>query len=259
MALAACGGGGSDPPPTVAPLQRTSGPYEFNQCSPVPHAVRIARELDNGQWRTNRYVAYAAGDPLAKMVAPAGLETGKNPEGVIEHGPLQAQNCTPGAVGLFQTMRLRVRTEDFFSSEAGDHLAFGVRSYFPTANREGEESLEALGIILHRFWGGVLAERFRRPGGNDIGSAEGAQVPMQDGVQYLIELQATTTALSFRVTIESTGQTTGWKTYQQPADFAPVQGTGFLVAVLCQDNNARCEAYNRPFRVEFTDIALGWS
>jgi hypothetical protein len=259
MTLAACGGGGSDSPPPVAPLQRASGPFEFNQCSPLPTAVRIAREVDNGNWRTNRYIAYAAGDPLAKMVAPAPLETGKNPEGVIEHGPLVAVNCTPGAVGQFQTMRLRLKTEDFFASEVGDHLAFGLRSYFPTANREGQEALEAIGIILHRRWGGVLAERFRRPGGNDIGSAEGAQVPMQDGVQYLIELQATTTAVSFRVTVEATGQTTGWKTYMQPADFAPVQGTGFLIAVLCQDDNARCEAYNRPFRIEFTDIVLGWS
>ncbi|TWO67017.1 hypothetical protein FN976_26150 [Caenimonas sedimenti] len=257
--LAACGGGGGDddaPKPPV--LVRASGPSEFVQCTTVPSAVRVVREQDNGQWRTNRYVAFGA-EPLAKMLPPAAstLETGKNPEGVLDHGPLQAQNCAPGS-GQTQTLRLRVRTEDFFSTGIGDHLAFGLRAYYPTANREGEESYEALGVILHRAWGGALAERFRRPGGNDIGTAAGDQVMLQDGTTYLVEMQASITQLMFRVTNEATGQTTGWKTYQQPADFAPATGTGFLFAVLCQDNNARCEAYDRPFRVDVSEIVLGW-
>ena len=259
--LAACGGGGGDdegaPKPPV--LVRASGPSEFVQCTTVPSAVRVVREQDNGQWKTNRYVAFGD-EPLAKMLPPAGsaLQTGKNPEGVLDHGPLQAQNCTPAGSGQTQTLRLRVRTEDFYAGNIGDHLAFGLRAYYPTANREGEESYDAMGVILHRPWGGALAERFRRPGGNDIGSAAGDQVTLQDGTTYLVEMQASITQLMFRVTNEANGQTTGWKTYQQPADFAPATGTGFLFAVLCQDHDARCEAFDRPFRVDVSEIVLGW-
>ncbi len=256
--LGACGGGGDDAAALPAPSM-TSGPTEFVQCASVPSAVRVVREQENGRWLTNRYTAFGAG-PLARMTPPAasGLQTGKNPEGVLDHGPLQAQNCTPAGAGQTQTLRLRVRTEDFFSTNVGDHLAFGLRANFPTANRAGEEAYDALGVILHRWWGGALAERFRRPGGNDFGSAAGDQVTLQDGTTYLVEMQATTTQVTYRVSAEGSGQTTGWKTYQQPGEFAPATSTGFLFAVLCQDDAARCEAYDRPFRVDVSEIVLGW-
>ncbi len=257
MGLSACGGGGGDEGggPPAAPPVRTSGPAEFGQCD-VPRQVVIARELDAGQWRTNRYVAMP-GEALARMVPAAGLATGKNPEGVLNHGPLQAQNCTPGT-GAAQTMRFLLRTDNFFSSGIADHLSFGVRASFPTLNREGEEAYDAIGMVLHPAWGGALAERFRRPGGNDIGSAAGDQVPVLDGQDYRIEMQATQSQVLFRATVIATGQTTGWKSYTQPAGYAPLTGTGFMIAVLCQDDNARCEGYDRPFRIDVRELELGW-
>lgn len=256
MVLSACGGGGGggDGPDDGPPL-RTSSPAEFAQCT-VPQRVSFVREQQGGQWRTNRYVQMP-GDPLALMVPAPGLATGKNPEGVIGHGPLQAQNCTPGS-GTAQTMSLRLRTENFFTGGVADHLSFGLRAHYPTQNREGAEAYDAIGMILHPVWGGAMAERFQRPGGNDIGSAEGDQVPVVDGQDYRLEMQATVGQVLFRATLLSTGQTTGWKTYTQPAGYAPVTGTGFLIAVLCQDGNARCEAYDRPFRIDISELAVGW-
>ncbi len=241
----------------TVPATRTSGPEEFTRCE-VPAAIRVARELDNGQWRTNRYLALGGTD-LMRMVPPPSLATGKNPEGVARHGPLIAQNCTPGQPTATQTLRLRLRTEDFFASDVGDHLAFGLRAFYPTANRDGEEAYDAIGAILHRRWGGLMGERYRRPGGNDVGPADGAQVALQDGTTYLLEMTATTSQAMVRLTVEATGESTGWKTYVPPAGFAPLQGTGFLIAVLCQDDNARCEAYDRPFRIDLWDLVVGWS
>ena len=108
--LAACGGGGGDGDGTsgAGPATRPGGPFEFAQCTAAPTAVRWVRELDNGRWQTHRYVALGA-EPLVKVVPSGGLPTGKNPEGVVNHGPLLAQNCTPGANGQTQAMRLRQR------------------------------------------------------------------------------------------------------------------------------------------------------
>jgi hypothetical protein len=257
MTLAACGGGGGggDGGAPVPPT-RASGPFEFSQCNAAPSAIRIVREQEAGGWRTNRYVAASAGEPLAKMVPQAG-PTGKNPEGVVSHGPLQAQNCTPGT-GATQTMRFKLHTEGFFSTQVADHLSIGLRAFYPTANRENEEAYDAIGLILHPAWGGVLAERFRRPGGNAIGPADAPGLTVQDGVTYIVELEAGTLAVRYRVRTEGGTQDTGWKSYSAPADFAPLQGTGFLIAVLCSDDNARCEAFDRPFRIDITELAAGW-
>ena len=79
-----------------------------------------------------------------------------------------------------------------------------------------------------------------------------------DGVEdYTFEMQADTTSVAYRVTAEGSGQSTGWKNYVPPAG-APLQGTGLLFAFLCRDDNARCEAFDTPFRVDIFDIAAGW-
>lgn len=256
--LVACGGGGGGgvapevPTPTAA-----SGPHEFDRCQDVPSALSVVREQVEGRWQTQRYVA-RGGEPLALMVAAAPLETAKNPEGVLSHGPLLAQNCTPAGTGRVQTLSLRVRTEGFFEGAAGDHLAFGLRTFYPTANRAGEEAYDAIGVIFHRWWGGVMGERFRRPGGNAIGPVEGPQVALRDGVDYLLEMEAQAQQVRWRVTVTGSGESTGWRSYQAPADFAPASGTGFLIAVLCNDDNARCEGFDRSFRVDVREMVFGW-
>ena len=258
--LSGCGGGGGpDAPPTPmtsSTSHRVAGPDEFDQCV-IPQAVRFARELEGGSWRTTRDVA-PPGGPLARMTPAVGAATAKNPEGVVSHGPLVAHNCTPGTPTARQWLQLRVRTDGFFGTEVGDHLAFGIRGNLATRNVEGNEVIDGIGIVLHRFWGGVLAERFQRPGGNAFGPADSPQVVLRDGATYLVEMQATTTSLRFRVTDEDAGTTSGWKDFAQPAGYPPLTGTGLFLAALCGDDNARCEAYDRPFRVDLFDIAGGW-
>ena len=97
--------------------------------------------------------------PLAKVLPAAGFATARNPEGVLSHGPLLAQNCTPGA-GALQTVSFRARTQAFHGSEVGDHLAFGLRANYPTFNALGQEQYEGIGVILHKIYGGVIGERF---------------------------------------------------------------------------------------------------
>ena len=168
---------------------------------------------------------------------------------MVSHGPLHAQNCTPGA-GALQTLSLRVRSQGFFASGVGDHLAFGLRANYPTFNALGNEQYEGIGAILHPLFGGVMAERFGYPSGGDREAATPPQVELADGVSYFIEMQADTVSLAYRVTDEESGQSTGWKNYVQPAGRPPLDGTGLLFAFLCRDDNARCEAFDQPFRVD---------
>ena len=103
-----------------------------------------------------------------------------------------------------------------------------------------------------------MAERFGYPAGGDREAATPPQVELADGVSYFIEMQADTVSLAYRVTDEGSGQSTGWKNYVQPAGRPPLDGTGLLFAFLCHDDNARCEAFDQPFRVDVFDIAAGW-
>jgi hypothetical protein len=253
LLLVSCGGGdgGAD----VAPVpELRNGPAEFLRCE-VPQRIAIVREVDGG-WKTNRYLQFA-GQPLVKVLPAPGLETAKNPEGVVSHGPLHAQNCTPGT-GALQTLSFRVRSQGFLGSAVGDHLAFGLRFNSPTFNALGNEQYEGIGVILHPSFGGVMAERFGYPAGGDREAATPPQVELADGVCYFVEMQADTVSLAYRVTDEASDQSTGWKNYVQPASRSPLNGTGLLFAFLCHDDNARCEAFDRPFRVEVFDIAAGW-
>ena len=241
---------GADDFAPVSPL--LNGPAEFLRCE-VPQQIAIVREMEGGlAWKTHRYLKFE-GQPLAKVLPAAGLATAKNPEGVMSHGPLHAQNCTPGA-GALQTVSFRVRSQNFYGSGVGDHLAFGLRANYPTFNALGNEQYEGIGVILHKVFGGVIAERFGYPAGNDLQSLTLPQVDMADDTVYLVEMQAGTTLVSYRVTAEASGQSTGWKNYVQPSALAPVPGTGLLFAFLCRDANASCEAYDTAFRVDIFDI-----
>jgi hypothetical protein len=252
LALASCGGGdGSDGAP---PPELRNGPSEFQRCE-VPQRIAVVRDNEGG-WKTRRYLQFA-GQPLAEVLPAEGLETAKNPEGVLSHGPLHAQNCTPGA-GALQTISFRVRSQGFLAGGVGDHLAFGLRVDYPTFNALGNEQYEGIGIILHPSFGGVMAERFGYPVGNDREAPTLPQVQLADDLTYLVEMQADTASVAYRVTDEGSGQSTGWKTYVQPAGDAPVRGTGVLFAFLCTDQNGRCEAFDTPFRVDVFDIAAGW-
>lgn len=255
LGLAACGGGGGDSADEKPML--LSGPLEFNRCA-VPEQISIVREDEGAAgWKTNRYLKFA-GSALTKLVAGPGMATTKNPEGVISHGPLHAQNCTPGT-GSRQTLSFRVRTQGFFGTGAGNHLAFGTRANYPTFNALGNEQYEGIGAILHPGLGGVLPERFGAPFGGDVGAPTDPQVEVKDNTSYLVEMSADRNEVSYRVTAEGTGQTTGWKQYQQPLTSGDLLSSGLLFAVLCKDSNARCEAFDIAFRIDITDIAAGWS
>ncbi len=255
LLLASCGGGGGGS--DVSPAEELrNGPAEFLRCE-VPHRIAIARENEGAAgWQTNRYLQLA-GQPLVKVLPAAGLATAKNPEGVLSHGPLHAQNCTPGA-GAVQTVSFRVRTLGFFGSGIGDHLAFGLRANYPTFNALGNEQYEGIGVMLNEFFGGVTGERFGYPVGNAVQPATPPQVDLADDTIYLVEMQADTASASYRVTAEGSGQSTGWKNYAQPAGLPPLQGTGLLFAFLCRDGNGRCEAFDAAFRVDIFDIVAGW-
>jgi hypothetical protein len=254
LVLASCGGGGGDATPAG---ELRNGPAEFLRCE-VPQQIAIVRENEGGSgWKTNRYLQFA-GQPLAKVLPAAGLATAKNPEGVLSHGPLHAQNCTPGA-GALQTVSFRVRTLGFHGRGIGDHLAFGLRFNYPTFNALGNERYEGIGVMLNQFFGGVTGERFGYPVGNELQlPATWPQVDLADDTIYLVEMQADTASASYRVTAEGSGQSTGWKNYAQPAGLPPLQGTGLLFALLCRDDNGRCEAFDAAFRVEIFDIVAGW-
>jgi hypothetical protein len=255
LSLAACGGGGGGGEAAPA-FELRNGPAEFTRCE-VPEQISIVRENEGAAgWRTNRYLKFA-GQPLTKVSPAPGLATAKNPEGVVSHGPLQAQNCSPGS-GAIQTASFRVRSQGFYGSGIGDHLAFALRANYPTFNALGNEQYEGIGVILHKVLGGVIGERFGYPSGNDLQPVTQPQPELADDTTYLVEMEADTTFVSYRVTAEASGQSTGWKNYVQPADFAPLQGTGLAFAFLCRDDNARCEAFDAAFRVDIFDIVAGW-
>src|SRR5512140_370806 len=157
LLLASCGGGGGGG--NVAPAGALrNGPAEFLRCD-VPQQIAVVRENEGAAgWQTHRYLQFA-GQPLVKVLPGPGLATAKNPEGVLSHGPLHAQNCTPGA-GALQTVSFRVRTLGFHGSGIGDHLAFGLRFNYPTFNALGNEQYEGIGVMLNHFFGGVTGERF---------------------------------------------------------------------------------------------------
>jgi hypothetical protein len=254
LLLASCGGGGGGD--AASALELRNGPAEFLRCE-VPEQISIVHENEGAPgWKTNRYLQFS-GQALAKVMPAPGLETAKNPEGIVSHGPSHAQNCTPGA-GALQTVSFRVRSQGFYGSEVGDHLAFGLRANSPTFNALGNEKYDGIGVILHKVLGGVIGERFGYPGGNNLQPVTLPQVDLADDTIYRVEMQADTTFASYRVTVEASGQSTGWKNYVQPADFAPLQGTGLIFAFLCRDNNGRCEAFDSAFRVDIFDISAGW-
>lgn len=255
LLLASCGGGGGADPSPLGELR--NGPGEFLRCE-VPLQIAIVRENEGAAgWTTNRYLQFE-GQPPAKVLPSAGLPTAKNPEGVLSHGPLHAQNCTPGTRAL-QTLSFRVRTQGFYASGIGDHLAFGLRADYPTFNALGNEQYEGLGVMLHPSFGGVTGERFGYPLGNELQlPATLPQVELADDATYRVEMQADSQSLSYRVTAEASGESTGWKSYVPLGNLRPLQGTGLLFAFLCRDDNGRCEAFDAPFRIDLFDIVAGW-
>jgi hypothetical protein len=246
--------------------QRTSGPYEFNGCN-VPQQLSIVREDENKpwwppNWKTNRYNRYAGESSMLKMVPGSGLPTAKNPEGVVEHGPGNAQNCTYGYwPWATQWMVFRFRTQSYFGTEVGDHLAILLRASFSNMTQFGSEQYEGIGLALAKDWPlgspGIFAERFLHPGGGSL-ETPALSFSLQDNVTYLVEIHAQTTHVGYRVTNEQNGSTTGWRTWYQPGYQPAVPGMGVGFAILCKDANARCENYNRDYRIDFWDIGSGW-
>jgi hypothetical protein len=165
--------------------QRTSGPYEYNNCN-VPQQLSIVREDQNSpwwppNWQTNRYNRYPGEPSMLKMVPGSGLPTAKNPEGVIAHGPGQVQNCTYGYwPGATQWLAFRFRAQNYFGTAVGNHLALMLRASFPTLNQAGNEQYDGIGLVLFKGMADLVSTgRPSHGSGHGSGHGPGIRSPMQ--------------------------------------------------------------------------------
>lgn len=242
-----------------ASAQTYAGLHEFNICA-IPQQIVIANEnvgFPSVYYQVQRYVQYP-GQPLVKMYAQPGYTTGKNLLMSPTAAPQQVQNCSNGGPFGTQWLSFRVKTTNYFGSGVADHLVFGMRGAFTTS------SYDAIGIIFHPYFGGIMGERFRF-GIDSLLSIRQTPTPqpqlgLQDGKEYLVEILAAPDTISYRITNVTNNVLQDWRAFANPAGYPLINGTGLMFAVLCNGApGANCDNFTTtPFRVDIWAIASGW-
>ncbi len=260
----------------TAYAQLYSGPQEFSMME-VPQRIVFKREPVSWWWPptygNNRYVQYA-GLPLTKMTpgpfvtGPGGsaLETAKNPEGLLRHGPAHAQNVTVGYFsGATQWLRFRVKTKNFFRADTSRHLAFLMRANFPGQNYN-PEGYDGMGVIFTQYPSlGITGEIFNtiHPDPRPFNPPTG--LVSVDDATFFVQMYAGSRGVNYNITNELTGQNSGWIS-QVLSPGTPDLTRGLAFAVICDDSNGRCEDKSvfldpgpkSEFTVDIWDIASGW-
>ena len=257
IGLSSCGGGsdvqfqasGATQKPQAA---RQAGMQEVLDCR-MPERVVIERADVGGQPTTQRFVQHA-GEPLVRMVPASGVPTAKNPEGVVEHGPMHRQNCV-GGQGALQRVSLSFQTRSYFGSPTVNHLALAF--LMTSSATQAPTRFDGLGLALFGAPWGPLGERFSNTPPmlsalEDVPLADRPLMAFRDGVVYRLSARVSPTFIDYRIEGDD-GQVAVSRRYV-PEGFEALQGQGVGMAVLCSDGNGRCENVP-PFRVEFFDIS----
>lgn len=244
-----------------AGAQSYAGPHELNICT-IPQRILIASEnvgFPSVYYRVQRWVQYP-GQPLTKLYAQPGYPTAKNWAMSFTAAPQQAQNCSNGGPWGTQWLAFRIKTSNYFGSGVVDHLVFGLRSSVTST------SYDALGIIFMPVYGGIMGERFRF--GIDAYTsvrqdpAPQPQMPLQDGMEYAVQIHATKNYTAYQVTNVTTGYAQEWRGFANPPGYPELNtGSGLFFAVLCSGTpgQAHCDNYtSTPFSVDIWGIASGW-
>jgi len=248
----------------TASAQTSAGTHELNNCA-IPTRVLFSSSAIAlpGLYGVKRHVQYPGG-PLTEMQPQPGYRTAKNWQMNPNFGPVQAQNCSNGGPWGTQWLTFRMKTTNFFSSGIIDHLVFGLRFYsypVPTVPK-----YDGIGMVLLPAYGGMIGERFRlgygAPDSTLLSPYPQRQIPLQDGVEYAVNIHATASYTSFSLTNVATGQTTGFVGNANPSQYPPVNNTGLIFAVLCSGPpaaNASCDNWNHAqWSVDFWSIGSGW-
>jgi hypothetical protein len=228
-------------------------------------------ELDD--CRTPQYVVFSSagnGSDVTRTVfhrgASAPVVLGRNPEGDRNHAPGHLQNCTEGNngnPGQVQWLVFKLYARNWFGTPNEDHLAVAMRAEFRNLTLPGSESYDARGFIFHRYYGGILGERYALnvPGVQQQVESLGAAADpgfFGNDVVYQIEAHATRNGVAYRATNTATGQTTGWRYHGQLPGDADTLGTGLGFVVLCPTPGAANCGLSPGFNVYFWDISTGW-
>jgi hypothetical protein len=247
---------------SVASAQTYAGAHELNNCA-IPTRILFSNSgiAWPGYWGIKRYVQYPGGALYERQPQP-GYSTGKNWPMEPNYAPSQVQNCSNGGPGGTQWLTFRLKTTNYFSAVGngnGAHLVFSLRSWVPSSS-----SYDGIGMILMPEYGGMMGERFRWGIDSLVSQrqnpAPSSQIPLQDGVEYAVNIHATANYTSFSITNVTTGAATAFVGMPNPSGYPPVNGTGLIFAVLCSGGvNANCENWNSTqWSVDMWSISSGW-
>jgi hypothetical protein len=248
----------SAPDSHIPDVNVPSGTYEYSVCS-VPLEMSIVRELESSLWKSNRYFRASSSDIMHKYIGAVP----KNPEGDITHGPGFVSNCTPSASGTTQLLTYNFKTTNYFSSGVAGFLVAILRADFPTSG-VGSGDYDGIGIAMFpnaSLGASTLGARYNvnyPAGGCGVFEQKTSTMSFHDGIVYRVEIQATSTTVSYKVTnLSNTADTTGWDTFSPNLCGVPVRNDGYALAVGCADQNAACEI-NTPWRLDMTEASSSW-
>jgi hypothetical protein len=208
--------------------------------------------------QVERIVTYPG--ETARVILP------RNPENNPRHDPGHLQNCTLGSnPNHTQWLVFKFWAENWFGTPNEDHIAIVMRGYFDGLGPNESPYFDGRGMIFHRFWGGVMGERYAAgvpglSGGFIERLGDGTFDPafLKNRTTYQVEMHASTNGVAYRVTNLTTGQAAGWRYHGQIPGDLPTFGTGLGFAVLCPPgSDHQCQATSR-FTLYLWDIATGW-
>ena len=254
LALAACGGGGSETPRLYAGVNANFWP---SPCT-VPSAVKFVPVSNGGgSWRIQRQQFDTQSGGWSVLTV--------NPENNPEHAPTFIQNCTPGDDQIHpedtQWLTFKLSASNYFGSSSGDHLAVMLRARFEDYDT-ALPKINGRGIIFHTRPNGVFYERYaNRSTDGFVDYLPASNVVLANDSEYAVSVSATAKTVQYSVTDTRTGQTiTGSSPLSTPSGTdGATQFGGLALAMLCGNAvGGTCDAMTSPASVQFYDIQTGW-
>lgn len=258
-------------------LAYTAGPEEVTNTCVVPQRVVFQTTYTWPAYTLKRYVQL----PNQALEEAVGYPTGKIFTKNLNAAPTHAQNNCPGQ-GNTQWASFKIKGTNYFSNfTIPHHLALMMRTTIQDGMYNG------IGLAMAPFgWSGrppgIWGERFRFNAGyeNQQEATPPFQphVPMQDGVEYLVEILAAPDVISYKVTSynpatgavvyqdQSTMHPTGnWRQYRPSPEHGGASGyatgRGFAFVVLCAGTEQQhCEnTTSQHWSVDIYDIQMGFA